>query len=161
MFKFFTDLFSATFDLTKEERRRSVRIASWAAVALVVIILAAAGATAGNVVAADDPIWEAVLQTRIALVRLPLAVVLVVIGAIIAVVIYQVLENSRLGDRVLGAFFVRAADPEESIGPVCGEDYPLPDGQNIVFAEPVSSRSSILAALFVACILGLLIGVLR
>ena len=141
MFKFIAHLWSAALDLTSEQRRSSVRIAAWVGFVIVAMTLLAAGGTAGRVVPADHPIWEAVLQTRLALVRLVLAVPLMVIGAISAVAIFQVLENSALGARIT--------------------DINDPAAQAEEWAAALRNRGTILAALFLACILGLLFGVLR
>lgn len=141
MSTFITQLWAAALDLSPEERRRSVRIAAWIGAVLVALTLLAAGSTAGRVVSADHPIWEAVLLTRLALVRLVLAVPLLLIGAITAVAIFQVLENSALGSRIL----------EINDQVIQGHET----------GAVLRNRGIILAALFLSCILGLLFGVLR
>jgi hypothetical protein len=143
MFIFFKHLWSAAFDLTDLQRRRTVRIVAGIALALVFSTLLGAWLLARHVVPAESPVWEAVLQTKLALVRLVLAVPLVVIGASLALAIYQVVENSALGTRLL--LVNTFADPT-----------PNPET-----GAKVRNRGTLLAALFVACILGLLIGVLR
>lgn len=140
MLKVFKDLLAAAFDLTEVERRRTVRIVSMLAALLVAVVIAWAWRTSGNVVPAESPVWEAVLQTRLVLVRIVLAVPLVVIGAYTALLIFQALENSALGARL---FIVVKTDFE------------------MTREAKVKNRGTVLAALFIACILGLLLGVLR
>jgi hypothetical protein len=140
MFKFFTHLWTAAWDLTPEERSRTVRVCSWIAFVLVLIVLAGAGSTAGRVVPAEHPVWEAILQTRLVLVRLVLTVPLLVIGATAAVLLYQLLENTELGRRLLIWHYSDDAHTQ---------------------ATKTRNGGSLLATLLAACILGILLGVLR
>lgn len=140
MFDFLSHLFANAFDLTPEQRQRSVRIAAWVGGLLVLVVLFAAGRTAGQVVPAEHPIWEAVLQTRLALVRLVMALPLPLIGTVAGVVIYQVFENSELGKRLV---------------------VPAGTDDAHVEAQKVRNGGAILAALVGACILGFMLGVLR
>jgi len=135
-----TNLWKAAYNLDPEDRQRSVRIAAGLGVLLAVLVLCGAGGTAGQVVAADHPLWEAVLQARVVLVRLVLAVPVLVLGGFAGVLLYQLLENTNLGKRLL--------------------IWDLGDDIRIR-AQKTRNGGSLLGAILAASILGLMLGVLR
>jgi len=108
MLRFFQHLWAEVSSISPEERAKSVRIAAWVGLLLVLIVLGMASETARTNVASESPIWDAVLQTRLALVRLVLALPILIIGSVGAVSVYQLLENSKLGDRILAGSLERS-----------------------------------------------------
>ncbi len=140
VFQFLAHLWEAAYNVTPEDRKRSVRIASGIGIALVVLVIFVAGKTAGQVVPAEHPIWEAVLQARLILVRLLVALPLLVLAAFAAVTIYQVVENTELGRRLL--IWASSDDAHTQ-------------------AQKTRNGGALLASLLAACIVGLLLGVLR
>lgn len=133
-------LLSAPFHLTAEQRKASVRFAGGFAVAALLLVLVGAIRLAALNPAPDHPLWEAVANTRVVLARLGLALALVICGVIGALVEYQILENSELGRRTV--IWDQADDPG-------------------VKACKTRNAGTLQAALLVANILGLLLGVLR
>jgi hypothetical protein len=140
MFKFFKDLWSAAYNLHPDTCKRTVRIAGILAVLLVVVVLFGAAAIAGRVVPAENPVWEAILQTRLAFVRMGLAIPVLILAAVSGVTLFQVLENTQLGKRLL--IWADGDDPQ-------------------VKAQKTRNAGALLSALILSCIVGLLLGVLR
>ncbi len=135
-----TNLWKAAYNLDPEDRKKSVRIAAGLGVMLVVLVLCGAGGAAGQVVPAEHPIWEAVLQARLVLVRLVLAVPILILGAAAGILLYQWMENTDLGKRLLV--------------------WDLGDDVR-VRAQKTRNGGGILGAILASSILGLLLGVLR
>lgn len=135
-----TNLWKAAYNLDPEDRQRSVRIAAGLGVLLVVLVLCGAGGAASQVVPAEHPAWEGVLQARLVLVRLALAVPLLILAAFAGVLIYQLLENTELGKRLL--IWAPADDARTQ-------------------AQKTRNAGSLLGAILAASIVGMLLGVLR
>lgn len=133
-------LWHAAYNLTVVERRCSVRAACGLAGVLLLAVLLWAVVVARVQVGADHPLWEAVLQARMVLVRLILALPVLVLGLLAAVAAYQTLENTELGRRLL------IWDPSDDAR---------------VEATKTGNAGTLLASLVLACVLGLLWGVLR
>lgn len=140
MFEFLGHLWQAAYNLTPEQRKRSVRVAAWIGAVLVLLVIFAAGKAAGAVVPAEHPVWEAVLQSRLVLVRMVISIPLLILGTLAAVALYQVIENTELGKRLL--IWAESDDAR-------------------VEAEKTSNAGTLLGKLLLACILGLALGVLR
>jgi hypothetical protein len=134
------NLWAAAYNLDPLERRRAVRVAVWIGAVVALLVLILAGRTAGQVVPAEHPIWEAILQFRLAGVRLVLALPLVLLGACLGAAIYQLIENSELGRRLL------IWDSKDAVP---------------VMAQKTRNGGTLLATLVGSCILGLCLGVLR
>lgn len=139
----FRDLFAAAHKLTDEQRRKTVRVAVGAAVVVLLVVLFAAGRTASTQLAAEHPVWEIVILFRLALARTVLALALLPLAVFGAVVTFQALENSELGKRLLTWREPEAFEPTS------------------VQAQKTANGGRLLAALLFACIVGLLVGVLR
>jgi len=107
--------------------------------AVAVILLMTAG-TAGRTVAAEHPLWEAVVQARLVLVRLILSVPVVIIGFGTAVLLFNVLENTVLGQRTV---------------------VPVDEDNVDVKTMKRSNAGTVMAFLLLGCIGGLLQAVLR
>lgn len=135
-----THLWTAGYNLTPDQRRRTVRYATATAAALLAVLLFAAGKAAAQSVPADHPVWEAVLQARLALVRLALAVPIVIVALACGLTIYQVMENSELGKRLW--------QWHES---------------DDAYTQAAKTRNGgmVLAAILGSCILAFLLGILR
>lgn len=137
------DLFLAAYNLTTEQRKRTVQIALAIAGVILVAVIFSAGGTATTEASAEHPIWEVVILYRLALARMFLAVALIPAGALAAVTLYQTIENTDLGKRLL---VWTSPENYEATG---------------VMAAKTRNGGYLLASLLFACILGLLVGVLR
>lgn len=82
-------LWTASYDLTSEQRRCTARVVGLLSFLLIAAVLLAAVAVATGTVPVDHPIWEAVLNAHLVLVRLALAVPLVILGAVAGTAIFQ------------------------------------------------------------------------
>jgi type IV secretory pathway VirB2 component (pilin) len=134
------NLFKAAHSLDVPQRMMVTRDAAWLAGGTVALIVALAVAAALNVVSADSPYWDAVLQTRLALVRLPLALAVAIIGYYLAMLLYLIFAKTYLGRRLT---FIEDGDGSQIGGMKLG------------------NAGTIQAMLFLACIAGLLLAVLR
>lgn len=139
--KFFRHLWAAPYDLKDAERQQTVRVAAVLGALLVLLVLAVTGWFAGQ--AATDPIsptYDVVIIARTVLARVVPGAALMVIGSVGGGVLYQVIENSDLGKRLLIWH---------------GKDCPE------VKAQKTRNAGLLLALLQLAGILGFLLGVLR
>jgi hypothetical protein len=136
--KFFTS--AHTMDLA--ERKSVTRWAGAIAGVAVLVIVALAMAAARTSVGADSAWWDAVLQARLVLVRLVLAAAIMAIGYFASLILYHAFAKTAIGRSLV----------------VWKEDDT--DGANM-HGYKTSNGGFIMAMLFVACIGGLLIGVLR
>jgi hypothetical protein len=134
------DLFEAAFKLSPEKRQRTVRIVAALAVLLLLVVFLAAGRTAIQDQPADHPIWEVAVLLRLALARAVLSLALIPYAAFVGVVLYQTLENTELGRRLVTWSDV---DSEETK------------------ARKVGNGARLLAVCLGSSILGVLLGVLR
>jgi cytochrome c biogenesis protein CcdA len=137
---FLSDLFSHPGSLDHERRAQITRIVvrwSWAAVG---VFLIAAFVLGFLLVPDKGALYDMVLQSRWALFRLVVGLGLIVIGTYAALVIYNALENTETGKRLIV--------PDET-------DF---SGLHTI---KVSNAGTILGFLFFACVGGLLLGVLR
>ena len=139
----FRNLFAAAHKLTPDQRRKTVRIAAALAAVVLFVVLLGASRTAVTEPGADHPVWEVVVLFRLALARTILALALLPLAVFGAVVTYQALENSELGKRLL----------------VWREPESFEAGS--VQAQKTANGGRLLATLLAACIIGLLVGVLR
>lgn len=137
------DLFAPGYKLTALQRRRTVRVVLVLAAVALAVILLGVSKTAGAEPGADHPLWEVAVLYRVALARLFLAMAILPLAVWSAVLIYQTLENSALGKRLL---HWRGKESYESVA---------------VQAAKTRNGGLLLAVLLAANILGLLIGVLR
>lgn len=133
-------LFASPHKLTPQERKTVTWMAGWVAIVAVAFVVALAAVTAGNVVSADSPYWDAVLQTRLALVRLPLALATATIGFYLSLGFYAVFSKTYVGRRL-----------------TLMEDG---DGGQIGGMK-LSNAGTMQAMLSLACIAGLLLSVVR
>jgi hypothetical protein len=133
-------LWHAAYNLTVMERRRSVRAICGLSGGILTAILIWALVVARGQVGADHPLWEAIIQARMVLVRLILAVPVMILGLLAAVTAYQTLENTELGRRLM--------------------IWDISDDA-LVQSTKTSNAGNLLASLVLACALGLLWGVLR
>lgn len=141
----FRHLFEAAWKLSPEQRRRTVRWALGLAGVVLLVVLFAAGRTATTDAPAENPVWEVVILYRLALARLVLVLALLPAAVAAAVLIYQTLENSNLGKRLL-IWSQSDTQPLEAIS---------------VQAAKTRNGGVILAVLLGGCIVGVLLGVLR
>jgi thiol:disulfide interchange protein len=133
-------LFHASSLLTPEERKSVTRTSGIIAGIAVLFIVALACVTAGNVVSADSPWWDAVLQARLILFRLTFAIVLIAVGFYTALVLFSVFAKTALGHR--------------TVVPQDGEGTTLSGFK-------IGNAGFVQGLLMLACIAGLLVGVLR
>jgi hypothetical protein len=133
-------LFASPHKLTPQERKTVTWMAGWVAIAAVFFVVALAAITAGNVVSADSPYWDAVLLTRLVLVRLPLALAVATVGFYLALGFYSVFNKTYIGRRLTLM--------EEGDGGQIG-------------GMKTGNAGTIMAMLFLACIAGLALAVLR
>ena len=140
MFKAFTHLWAAAADLSILERKRSVWVNALIGAILVVLVLLAVGRVATWNVTTEHPLWDSVVHLRIALTRLALVLPLPLIGFLIAVALYQIFENTDLGNRLVVPSGVDDAHTE---------------------AAKVANGGRILAALIGSCVLGVILGTLK
>lgn len=136
----FRDLFTAAFKLTDDQRRKTVRAVAVLAGLILICCLLLASHTATSEPGADHPIWEVAILFRLALARLILAIALIPASAFIGVALYQVLENTQLGKRLL---VWSDSDTGE------------------VMARKVANAGLLASVCLATCIVGLLLGVLR
>lgn len=134
------DLWTAAYNLTHEERARSVQIAAWLGAALVAAGIALTERVAEHTVGADSPWWDSVLIARLGLTRLAMAIPLLVLAVFLALLCYQVIENSNLGRRLL---IWHANDGVQTK------------------AQKTRNAGALLATLLLTFVVGLLLGVLR
>jgi len=127
-------------DLTPQRKSELTKSTVMVGTVFVLVAIALIIATASKTVAAEHPLWEAVVQSRLALARIIMAVPMAFIGFGLAYLLYNVLENSDLGRRTVV--------PEEK------------DNLNVK-AFKVSNAGFILASISVACILGMILAVCR
>lgn len=140
---FFRDLFAPGYKLTAVQRRNTVRAVAVLAALVLFVVLMGASRTAATTPGADEPVWEVAVLFRLALARLILALAILPLAVGAAVVVYQALENSALGKRLL---HWRGKEAYESVA---------------VQAAKTRNGGMILAVLLGCTILGLLVGVLR
>jgi hypothetical protein len=136
------NLLKSPHTLDVEERRAVTRSAGILAGAAVAVIVALACITAGNVVSADSPFWDAILQTRLALVRLVLASAVLVISYYATLVEFHAFSHTALGRSII----VWKADDT--------------DGANM-HGFKTSNAGFIIALMFAGNTAGLLLSVLR
>jgi hypothetical protein len=133
-------LWEAAYNLSAEDRKKTVRWAVAVASVAVASVLVAAGIMALDVVPAESPVWEAILQSRLVLTRLALALPLLFLGWLFKTFLYQTYENTALGKRTV--IWVKT-------------------DSDTIRAMKTRNAGTIQAALMLACVLGLLLGVLR
>lgn len=135
-------LFNAAHTMSLDERKSVTRWAGAVAGIAVLVIVALAVDAARTPVGSDSAWWDAVLQARLVLVRLVLAAAIIAIGYFTSLVLYHAFAKTAIGRSLV----------------VFKEDDT--DGANM-HSFKTSNGGFIQAMLFVACIGGLLIGVLR
>ena len=139
----FRNLFTAAHKLTPDQKRKTVRGAALLAGLVLLVILFSASRVAVTEPGADHPVWEVVILFRLALARTILALALLPLAVFGAVVTYQAIENSELGKRLM---VWRPTEEYES---------------GAVQSQKTANAGRLLSALMFACIVGLLVGVLR
>lgn len=140
------DIDAAAHKLQREDLHRSVRAGVAVAMLLAVLLLFGAGRVAGQVVPAEHPFWEAVLQAKLVLVRTVLANLPLIQGLLVAYLAYQVYENTELGRRTVIWHLDECGAPDERVE---------------IRAAKTRNAGLIQAALVAGCVLGYLQGVLR
>ena len=133
-------LFDSPHTMTVDERKGVTRSAGKVAAFSVGFVVTLALLTASNVVPAENPWWDAILQARLVLVRLVLAVPLICIGYYLALVLYAAFSKTAVGRQI-----------------VIHEDG---EGANM-HGFKTSNSGFIVALLMLSCIGGLLLGVLK
>lgn len=139
----FRNLFAAAHKLTPDQRRKTVRFAAILAAVVVFVVLLGASRTAVTEPGADHPVWEVVILFRLALARTVLSLALLPLAVFVAVVTFQTIENSELGKRLM---VWRPTEEYEAVA---------------VQSQKTANAGRLLSALLFACIIGLLVGVLR
>jgi len=138
--RFIKDLLSHPGAVSNDRKSELTRVSiliAWLMVAVVlVVVIIFACLNVGD----HSSLWDAVLQARWALFRLVLSLGLILVGGGVAILIFNALECTELGKRLF-----------------------VPDEQDFtgLHTIKVSNAGTILGFLFLACIAGLLLGVLR
>lgn len=135
-------LFTSAHTMDLAERKSVTRWAGIVAGAAVLLIVTTAADAARTTVGTDSAWWDAVLQARLVLVRLVLAAAIMAIGYFASLILYHAFAKTAIGRSLV----------------VWKDDDT--DGANM-HGYKTSNGGFIMAMLFVACIGGLLIGVLR
>ena len=94
------DLWTAAYNLTPEQRSRSVRIASITAALLVVLVFLLGGHAASKTEPSDSALWEVAIMARLVLGRTVAALALWVLSVAAALAAFQAVDNSSLGKRL-------------------------------------------------------------
>ena len=134
------DFWLASRNLSSEKRKLLVRISVGVSSVLVALIIFLMGTYARVTVPAESPIWEIALQLRLILVRLFVAVGLIPLGVFLAIVAHSAFSKTEKARRL----WTWATNDTA-----------------IVKAQKTQNAGNFLNALIVACVLGLLLGVLR
>lgn len=104
------DLFQAAYDLTVDQRKKTVRITGWIAVGALALTLAITGFFAQMEVGAESPLWEISIKARVVLLDEFMGLGKWITTSFLAIMTWQAIDNSNLGKRI---FHWHPADSEQ------------------------------------------------
>lgn len=94
------DFFKPSYKLTPEQNAKLRRLSVYAAVAMLLVVLAAAGFHAGDEAQADKPTWEIIVYARLYLVKVVGALGAMVLAVVASALEWAALDNTELARRL-------------------------------------------------------------
>lgn len=94
------DFFKPSWKLTPEQNNKLRRLAVYTALAVVLVVLAVAGAHAGESGDAGSPSWETVIYAKLFLARLVGGVGAITLSVVMGCIEWLAMDNTELGRRL-------------------------------------------------------------